>query len=234
MRPARRSASTSPPCAAVVGGVASPTRSCVQPRCGGTRPVPVVACITQAAVIDQILAHLRARPATTAHAGARSPPSTRAPANRSASRAPRRPSRGAGEVGDRAVCSTDSQPAPIEIPSVKRRPASSPEGVFLRLPGHVLRSSERSSRCGSAFCSRSWMGRDGPGAVGWYERADGANDPTTSIVRGASRNFPRSPLPIQSSRFAPGVRRYAARGWAAGGRGRIRCASYATSSRHIA
>ncbi len=31
-------------------------------------------------------------------------------------RARRRPSRGAGEVGDRAVCSTDSRPTPIEIP----------------------------------------------------------------------------------------------------------------------
>ena len=64
------------------------------PTCHGT--MRVVACITQASVIDQILAHFRARPAPAANAGARSPPSTRAPANRSASRAPpvrRRPSR---------------------------------------------------------------------------------------------------------------------------------------------
>ena len=57
------------------------------PTCHGT--MRVVACITQASVIDQILAHFRARPAPAANAGARSPPSTRAPANRSASRAPR-------------------------------------------------------------------------------------------------------------------------------------------------
>ena len=49
----------------------------------------IVAFITQASVIDQILAHLRARPALAAHTGARSPPSTRAPASRGASRAPR-------------------------------------------------------------------------------------------------------------------------------------------------
>ena len=49
----------------------------------------IVAFITQASVIDQILAHLRARPAPAAHTGARSPPSTRAPASRGASRAPR-------------------------------------------------------------------------------------------------------------------------------------------------
>ena len=49
----------------------------------------VVAFITQASVIDQILSHLHTRAAHAAHAGARSPPSTRAPANRSTSRAPR-------------------------------------------------------------------------------------------------------------------------------------------------
>lgn len=46
----------------------------------------IVAFITQTAVIDQILTHLRAR---APHAGARSPPSTRGPASRGASRAPR-------------------------------------------------------------------------------------------------------------------------------------------------
>ncbi len=48
----------------------------------------IVAFITQRAVIDQILTHLRTRATTEAQAGARSPPSTRAP---SAARAPRRP-----------------------------------------------------------------------------------------------------------------------------------------------
>ena len=68
----------------------------------------------------------------------------------------------------------------IEFSSVKRRPASSPNVLFLGAPWRVLRWSERSSRCGSACCSRSWMGREGPGACGWYDRADGAHDPTTS------------------------------------------------------
>ena len=61
------------------------------PTCHGT--MRVVACITQTSVIEQILAHLRTRTrtrtTTTAHAvGARSPPSTRAPAPRRAPRAP--------------------------------------------------------------------------------------------------------------------------------------------------
>ena len=50
------------------------------PACHGT--MRIVACITQASVIDRILTHLRTRAATAAAAaypGARSPPSTRAP-----------------------------------------------------------------------------------------------------------------------------------------------------------
>ena len=54
------------------------------PTCRG--PMRIIACITQAAVIDQILIHLRAR---AAHAGARSSPATRAPASRGTSLAPR-------------------------------------------------------------------------------------------------------------------------------------------------
>ena len=51
----------------------------VCPRCAG--PIRIVACITQAAVIDQILTHLRARAAGSraaagAQPGARSPPAT--------------------------------------------------------------------------------------------------------------------------------------------------------------
>ena len=46
----------------------------------------IIAVITPASVIDQILTHLRAR---AAHAGARSALSTRAPASRGTSRAPR-------------------------------------------------------------------------------------------------------------------------------------------------
>ena len=41
------------------------------PTCRG--PMRILACVTQASVIDQILTHLRARPATAAHAGERSP-----------------------------------------------------------------------------------------------------------------------------------------------------------------
>jgi len=49
----------------------------VCPRCAG--PMRIVACITQAAVIDQILAHLRTRAAAgVARPGARSPPATAA------------------------------------------------------------------------------------------------------------------------------------------------------------
>ncbi|MFN9453984.1 MAG: penicillin acylase family protein [Gemmatimonadota bacterium] len=59
----------------------------VCPTCHG--PMRVVAFITQTSVIDQILAHLRTRDAREAHAGPRSPPSTRAPASRGTTRAPR-------------------------------------------------------------------------------------------------------------------------------------------------
>jgi hypothetical protein len=57
------------------------------PTCHG--PMRVVAFITQTSVIDQILTHLRTRASREAHAGPRSPPSTRAPASRGTTRAPR-------------------------------------------------------------------------------------------------------------------------------------------------
>ena len=57
------------------------------PTCHG--PMRVVAFLTQASVIDQILTHLRTRAAREAHGGPRSPPSTRAPTRRGASRVPR-------------------------------------------------------------------------------------------------------------------------------------------------
>ncbi|MCE2902175.1 MAG: hypothetical protein LXA09_13155, partial [Gemmatimonadetes bacterium] len=59
----------------------------VCPSCHGA--MRIVACITQTSVIDQILTHLRTRASREAHAEPRSPPSTRAPASRGASRAPR-------------------------------------------------------------------------------------------------------------------------------------------------
>jgi hypothetical protein len=46
------------------------------PACHGA--MRLVACNTQTSVIDQILTHLRTRASRAAHAGARSPPSTRA------------------------------------------------------------------------------------------------------------------------------------------------------------
>ncbi|MDA1081673.1 MAG: transposase, partial [Gemmatimonadetes bacterium] len=54
------------------------------PTCHG--PMRVVAFITQASVIDRILAHLRTRAAREGHGGPRSPPSTRAPTSWGASR----------------------------------------------------------------------------------------------------------------------------------------------------
>lgn len=57
------------------------------PTCRG--PMRILAFITQGSVIDQILTHLRARPAPAAHAGARSPPSTRPRPSRGTARAAR-------------------------------------------------------------------------------------------------------------------------------------------------
>jgi len=56
------------------------------PTCHGA--MRIVAFITQTSVIDQILTHLRTRASREAHAGPRSPPSTRAPASRGTARAP--------------------------------------------------------------------------------------------------------------------------------------------------
>ncbi|WP_434479315.1 IS91 family transposase [Gemmatimonas sp.] len=57
------------------------------PTCRGA--MRVVAFMTQSSVIDQILTQLRTRAVPAPHPGARSPPSTRAPASRSPARAPR-------------------------------------------------------------------------------------------------------------------------------------------------
>jgi hypothetical protein len=58
----------------------------VCPRCAG--PMRIVACITQSAVIDQILTHLRTRVAAEARRRARSPPSTAASRARGVRRRP--------------------------------------------------------------------------------------------------------------------------------------------------
>jgi len=56
------------------------------PTCHGV--MRLVACITPRSVIDRILAHLRTRATTAAHAAARSPPSTRGPSGPGATRRP--------------------------------------------------------------------------------------------------------------------------------------------------
>jgi hypothetical protein len=65
----------------------------VCPRCAGA--MRIVACITQAAVIDQILTHLRSRAVAGAqrgaHVGARTPPATGASVVRDTPGARRRP-----------------------------------------------------------------------------------------------------------------------------------------------
>jgi Putative transposase len=58
----------------------------VCPRCAGA--MRIVACVTQAAVIDQILAHLCTRATAEAQRGARSPPATGASVARSMRRRP--------------------------------------------------------------------------------------------------------------------------------------------------
>ena len=60
----------------------------VVPIVAAPRLAPIVAFITQASVIDQILTHLRTRSATGGRAGARSPPSTRLPTVPGATRRP--------------------------------------------------------------------------------------------------------------------------------------------------
>ena len=69
------------------------------PHCAG--PMRIVACITQAAVIDQILTHLRTRAAAAARPGARSPPSIGASVARDTRGARRRPT---------------ARPAPLHAP----------------------------------------------------------------------------------------------------------------------
>ena len=59
------------------------------PACHGA--MRIVACITQPSAIDQILSPLRARAATAAHGGARSPPATRGPSGRAPRDDPPRP-----------------------------------------------------------------------------------------------------------------------------------------------
>jgi len=56
------------------------------PTCHGV--LRLVTCITPRSMIDQILAHLRTRATTAAHAAARSPPSTRGPSGPGATRRP--------------------------------------------------------------------------------------------------------------------------------------------------
>ncbi len=90
----------------------------------------LVACTTQTSVIDPILTHLRTRAPREAHAGPQIGPRRHPPHGarrshgprgaRARRRARRRPSIGARAGGDRVVYSTDSRPAPIEIPIPRR------------------------------------------------------------------------------------------------------------------
>jgi len=105
MRRRAESAGADPPVPMVVAPTLAPTEATrrwaallrqifevdplVCPRCAG--PMRIVACITQAAVIDQILTPLRTRATSGDRRSARSPPSTSAPVAPGASRASRRP-----------------------------------------------------------------------------------------------------------------------------------------------
>ena len=90
------------------------------PSCHGA--MRIVAFITTVFLIDQILAHLRTRASREAHAGPRSPPSTRAPApvrRRSACQVSTAPTprhhAGTVGVGGRPTGATDSSP-PASLP----------------------------------------------------------------------------------------------------------------------
>jgi hypothetical protein len=85
------------------------------PTCHG--PMRIVAFITQTSVIDQILTHLRARPAPATHAGARPTPARRRPDSPLRMRLPNAP-RPRGDVR-RARRSHRSDPA---VPTGSRRP----------------------------------------------------------------------------------------------------------------
>ena len=105
----------------------------------------ILACVTQASVIDQILhppprppgdGSPRRRAESPLQAGPREPrcvtrptPIRRRP-DRLMSTAPRRPSHGAADVGDCAVCSVDSPLGPIEIPT-RNSGGSAATGIVL-------------------------------------------------------------------------------------------------------
>lgn len=84
------------------------------PSCHGA--MRIVACITQTSVTNQILTHFRTPAAREAHGAARSPPSPRAPASRSPSRATRTtrqaPARDGGHAAARQAALARSACAP--------------------------------------------------------------------------------------------------------------------------
>ena len=105
------------------------------PSCHGA--MRIVAFITTVFLIDQILAHLRTRASREAHAGPRSPPSTRAPApvrRRSACQVSTAPTprhhAGTVGVGGRPTGATDSSP-PASLPHGDRR-SHGPRGARTR------------------------------------------------------------------------------------------------------
>jgi hypothetical protein len=138
----------------------------VCPRCAG--PMRRVACITQAAVIDQILTHLRTRATASARRGARSPPATAA---RGARRhLPARPaSLHAPWVPDCRPPAHWSGPRGVPV-----RPASSP-----RQATTTRRGADRTTeRAGGRATAPSWTARGrvadgrplppGPHAGAWH------------------------------------------------------------------
>ncbi len=102
----------------------------------------IVAFITQTSVIDQILTHLRTRAAHATHAGARSPPSTRAPASRSTARAPRPPADARSPLLARQRTRAYTPASPIELPIEMERMLASKEpyvlDVIVPFAEHVL------------------------------------------------------------------------------------------------
>ena len=78
------------------------------PTCHGA--MRLVTVITQTSVIDQILTHRRTRTAREAHAAPDWPPPAALPHGVRRSHGPQ------SAAGDCVVYSTDSRPAPIEIP----------------------------------------------------------------------------------------------------------------------
>ena len=111
------------------------------PTCHGA--LRLVAFMTQASVIDQLLAHLRTRAARATHAGPQSPPSTRAPTSRGPSRTPRP--------------SAEAPTTPCVPPPASRSPAGT---VGVR--GRPTAASPWAPPALATPADRRWCGTHGP------------------------------------------------------------------------